>query len=183
MVNNEMTIDFLHSAFGGESMAHMRYSIWAEAAEKEGFKNVSRLFKAVSYAEWVHARNHFNVLKDNIGASGVTAGGGFGNQKTVDNLQWAMEGELHEIKQMYPVYLEAARFQSEKDAERSFHFAVEAEKQHAGLYKKAREAVAKGSDISDDKFYVCPICGHTVEKGAPDVCPICGAKGSTFKEF
>ena len=27
-VNNAMTADFLRSAYGGESMAHMRYLIW-----------------------------------------------------------------------------------------------------------------------------------------------------------
>ena len=50
---NKMTQDNLRSAFGGESMAHMRYRIWGEKA-KEGFPNVSRLFYATSDAEEVH---------------------------------------------------------------------------------------------------------------------------------
>ena len=43
-VKNAMTAEFLRSAYGGESMAHMRYLIWSEVAEKEGFPNVSSFF-------------------------------------------------------------------------------------------------------------------------------------------
>lgn len=182
-VKNAMTADFLRSAYGGESMAHMRYTIWSEAAEKEGFPKVARLFKAVAYAEWVHAKNHFTVLRDIVSDFTVPAGAVFGLTKTVENLQGAINGELHEIEQMYPVYVETAKFQEEKDAQKSFHYAVEAEKQHADLFKKAQDAVKSGNDIDSEKFYVCPICGHTVENGVPDKCPICGAKGELFKEF
>ena len=55
---NAMTADFLRSAYGGESMANMRYHIWGKMAEKEGFPNIGRLFYAIAYAEEVHATNH-----------------------------------------------------------------------------------------------------------------------------
>jgi rubrerythrin len=38
-----MTKDALLSAFGGESMAHMRYLVFAVQAEREGFPNIARL--------------------------------------------------------------------------------------------------------------------------------------------
>ena len=41
----------LEEAFAGESKAAMKYSIYSEVAEKEGFPNTSKLFKAISYAE------------------------------------------------------------------------------------------------------------------------------------
>lgn len=182
-VKNAMTADFLRSAYGGESMAHMRYLIWADAADREKFPVIGRLFRAVAYAEWAHAKNHFNVLKDQVGDHTVPAGAAFGLTNTVENLQGAINGELHEIEQMYPVYLEAARFQEEKDAQKSFHYAVEAEKQHAELFKKAQDAAKEGKDLEDTKFNVCPVCGHTVEGDAPDRCPICGVKKDMFKEF
>ena len=37
-VKNAMTLDLLHSAYAGESMAHMRYLNWGEIANKEGFR-------------------------------------------------------------------------------------------------------------------------------------------------
>lgn len=182
-LKNAITADFLRSAYSGESMAHMRYLIWGEISQKDGFPNIGRLFKAVSYAEWVHAKNHFNVLKDQIGDSSVTAGGVFGLTDVVENLQGAFDGEVHEIDQMYPVYLETAKFQNEKDAERSFNFALNAEKEHAKLFKKAQDLAKQGKDMDDSKIYVCPICGFTVEGEAPENCPVCGARKDLFKKF
>lgn len=182
-VKNAMTSDFLRSAYGGESMAHMRYLIWGDAAGRDGYPNISRLFNAIAYAERVHAENHFRVLKELKGDNTVAAGAVFGLTNIMENLQGALSGELHEINQMYPVYLETACFQQEKDAERSFHFALEAEKKHAELFEKAIGAVDAKRDMDMGSVYVCPICGYTTADGVPDVCPICGAKKEKFKEF
>jgi len=182
-VKNAMTSDFLHSAFGGESLAHMRYLTWGTMAEKEGFKNIAKLFEAISYAERVHANNHFKEIGGNTTDATVTAGGIFGNNKTVENLQGAINGELHEVEQMYPVYLNAAQFQEEKGAERSFHYALEAEKIHVNLFKQAQDAAKEGNDIELNSVYICPICGHTILDEAPDKCPVCGAKKEMYIEF
>ncbi len=183
-VKNGMTADFLRSAYAGESMAHMRYNIWADVAEKEGFPNVARLFHAIAYAEQVHATNHFREIDGKTAADAtVTAGGVFGYGKTADNLQGAINGELHEVEQMYPVYLNAAKFQNEPGAERSFHGALEAEKIHAKLFQKALDSVKSGKDISFNKIYICPVCGYTVVDNPPARCPVCGAKREVFKEF
>lgn len=182
-VTNAMTSDFLHSAYGGESMAHMRYLHWSNIAEKEGFPNIARLFRAISYAESVHAGNHFREIGGTAADATVTAGAVFGVGTTVDNLQGAINGELHEVNQMYPVYLNAAEFQNEAGAKRSFHFALEAEKIHAELFKKALDAAKSGKDMELKKIYICPVCGHTVLDAAPDKCPVCGAKKETYVEF
>lgn len=184
-VNNAMTADFLRSAYGGESMAHVRYLIWGDIAKDEGFPNISRLFQAIAYAEWAHADNHFKVLGGEKAQDfTVTAGGVFGCTKTVTNLQGAIDGELHEVKQMYPVYLETARFQKEKSAEKAFHFALEAEKIHAKMFQDAQGAAKQGKDMELGNVYVCPVCGYTHEGSeAPDVCPVCGAKKEMFKGF
>ena len=29
---------------------------------------------------------------------------------------------------------------------------------------------------------LCPVCGMTVEREAPEKCPVCGVKGSMFKK-
>ena len=182
-VKNEMTSDFLHSAYSGESMAHMRYLIWGDMAGNEGFPNVARLFRAISYAEQVHATNHFREIGGDTAGATVTADGIFGPNKTSDNLRGAIMGELHEVEQMYPVYLSAAEFQNEAGAKRSFHFALEAEKQHAALFQKALDAVNEGKDIELEAIYVCPICGHTVLNEVPDKCPICSTKKEMYHRF
>lgn len=182
-VSNAMTNDFLHSAYGGESMAHMRYLMWGDMAEKEGFPNIAKLFEAIAYAERVHANNHYKEIGGNANDATVTAGAVFGTAKTVDNLQGAINGELHEVEQMYPVYLNTAQLQKEKGAEKSFHYALEAEKIHADLFKQAQNAAKEGKDMELNAVYICPICGHTVLDEAPDKCPVCGAKKEMYKKF
>ncbi len=166
----KMTEQNLRSAFAGESQAHMRYLIFAEKAGRENKPNLSRLFKAISYAEQVHATNHFRALGDLNDSS--------------KNLQAAIDGETYEVEDMYPAYKAVAELQGEKSAVRSTNFALEAEKIHAELYKKSKEAVdQKGGDIELKDVYICDLCGYTVEGEAPDVCPICGAKKNAFKKF
>ncbi|MEW5825306.1 MAG: rubrerythrin family protein [Candidatus Bipolaricaulota bacterium] len=164
-----MTREFLEAAFSGESQAHMRYLIFAEAAEKEGRPQLSRLFRAIAYAEQVHATNHFRELGK--------------LQDAAANLETCIAGENHEVTEMYPVYENAARFQGEKGAVRSAHFALEAEKIHETMYREAKSKIASAKDLTLGLVHICPVCGYTVEGEAPEYCPVCGAKRDVFKTF
>jgi len=165
----KMTEDNLKSAFAGQSQAHMRYLIFAEAAEAEGRPNVARLFRAIAYAEQAHATNHYREL-------GMI-------RTSPENLQVAINGETFEVEEMYPAYLSVAQLQEEKGAERAFHYALEAEKIHAAMYQKAREAALAGKDVQIGRIHICPVCGYTVEGEAPERCPICQAPRAKFKQF
>lgn len=180
---HSMTAENLRSAFGGESMAHMRYMIWADKADKDGFPNVARLFRAVSFAEQAHATGHFNAMRDVAGGFSVLAGGGFGLGSTSQNLQGAIEGETFEINEMYPAYMSVAETQTEKAAHRSMSWAVAAEKIHAEMYTQAKQAVDAGRDAAFGPIHVCAVCGHTHEGDALDKCPVCGALGKSFRSF
>lgn len=178
-----MTEQNLKSAFGGESQAYQRYQVWGDVAEKEGYQNVALLFRAIAYAEEVHASNHFEALANIQGDDLVTSGAGFGIGSTAENLQGAIEGENFEIEQMYPTYHLVASDQGEDDALQSFYYALEAEKIHSKLYSEAKEAVEAGNDYELEYVSICEVCGHTVKDGTPDKCPICGAQKEEFKEF
>ncbi len=179
----DMTATNLRSAYGGESMAHMRYLAWAEKAEQDKFPHVGRLFRAISRAEQAHATGHFRAMRNIAGAFAVTSGGGFGLGATSDNLQGAIDGELFEINQMYPAYLEVAKLQGEKQAQRSIGYAIAAEKIHAKMYQKAKKAVDAGKDTKLGDVYICEVCGHTVEGKCPGKCPICNAPKKRFAGF
>jgi rubrerythrin len=165
----KMSQSNLEAAFAGESQAHMKYLLFADQAEKEGLPNVARLFRAISFAEQVHASNHLHTL----GQVGTT----------VDNLQAAIGGETYEVEEMYPAFRAVAELQEEKQAVRSHSAALEAEKVHAGLYEKARQAVVSGKDAAVGNLYICEVCGWTVEGEAPERCPICGAPQDKFRAF
>ena len=160
------TEDALKEAFAGESQANRKYLAFAVKADQEGFSQAAKLFRAAAEAETVHAHAHLRVLK--------------GIRSTQENLKEAMAGETHEFVSMYPAMIEVAKAEGNKEAERSFAFANEVEKIHARLYQEALN-ILDGAKASYS-YYVCPVCGYTSEKEAPETCPICGAKGKMFKK-
>jgi rubrerythrin len=165
----KMTEENMKAALAGESQAHVKYAAFAVKAEAEKLPNIARVFKANSYAEQVHATNYVKTL----GALGSTK----------DNVAAAVGGESFEIAEMYPAFIATAQSQGEKAAETYFHYALEAEKVHNGLYKAAADAVAAGQDIAFKPVHVCSFCGFTMEGDAPDKCPVCGTPKTKFVEF
>ncbi len=165
----KMTEANLKAAFAGESQARMKYIAFAAKADKEGYPETARLFRAIAYAEEVHAINHLKVL------------GGVG--KTVANLQSAMDGENYEIDEMYPAFKAVAELQGENAAIRSNDWAMEAEKVHAEMYDAAKETVETNKDVKVGQVYVCSVCGWTGEGEPPDECPLCKAKKDKFVTF
>ncbi|MFX0124016.1 MAG: rubrerythrin family protein [Candidatus Hodarchaeota archaeon] len=160
------TEENLMAAFAGESQANRKYLAYAKKAEKDGFPQVGRLFRAVAHAETVHAHSHLHVYG--------------GINTTLENIKAAIEGEHYEFTKMYPEFLIDAKEESRKAAERTFDFANQVEKIHHELYSHALEAVEEGKDLPEKSIYVCEVCGYTVEEGIPDKCPICNTSHERF---
>lgn len=162
------TSDNLQGAFAGESQANRKYLAFAIKAEKDGFPQVAKLFRAAAEAETVHAHAHLRVM------------GGIGS--TAENLKAGIDGEGHEFKDMYPGFVAAARDEGNKPAEVTFRNAMTVEEIHHGLYRQALAAVEAGNDLDSAPIYICPVCGNTVIGGVPDTCEVCGVPGSRFVE-
>ncbi|AKJ64145.1 rubrerythrin family protein [Kiritimatiella glycovorans] len=162
------TMDNLKEAFGGESQANRMYLAFAKKADAEGKPQVAKLFRAAAAAETVHAHAHFRVMG--------------GINSTADNLQSAIEGEGFEFQEMYPKFLREAQEEGNKAAERSFNHALKVEEIHHGLYSEALEAVRDGSDLGEEKIFVCEVCGNTVKGQPPEKCPVCGVPHEKFFE-
>lgn len=178
-----MTEQNLINAFGGESMAHMRYLHFADQAEKEEFSNVTRLFRAIAYAEYIHAGDHYRELRHLDGGYVANSMAAFGPGDTKKNLGLAIAGETYEIEEMYPTYIDVAKFQGEKGAQRSFEWSYASEKLHKLLFEKALDSVNLGKDVGLGPIQVCGVCGYTLEGEAPDRCPVCNALKNKFIEF
>ena len=161
------TEENLQSAFAGESQANRRYLFFADKAEKEGYPQAARLFRAAAEAETVHARNHLAAM-DGVGS-------------TRDNLMAGAIGEHYEFTRMYPPFIEQAEAENNKRAQRSFEYANEVEQIHHKHFEEAIKALEVGQQLKDEPYFVCPVCGNTVAGEAPEKCPICGAPGSSFK--
>jgi rubrerythrin len=157
---------FLMEAFAGESQANRKYLAFAKQAEKEGYPQVAKLFRAAAEAETVHAHAHLRV------AGGI--------KSTAENLKAAISGETHEFEHMYPEMIAAAQVEGNKAAERSFNYANEVEKIHAGLYEKALANLAQKQENVD--YYVCSVCGYTCENEPPEKCPVCNSGAKAFNK-
>jgi rubrerythrin len=164
MSNTKENLEF---AFAGESQANRKYLFFAEKAEQDSQKRIARLFRAAAEAETVHARNHLKVLQ--------------GIKSTRENLQAAISGESHEFTEMYPEFIKTANGENQRKAADSFDLANKVEKIHHGLYQEALSNLEKGTVEELKPFYVCQVCGNTIEGEAPDRCPVCGAPKKMFK--
>jgi rubrerythrin len=160
------TEENLKSAFAGESQANRRYLAFAQKAEKEGFTQAAKLFRAAAEAETIHALNHLRIA-DEIGS-------------TLENLNKALAGETFEFTKMYPNYLDIARAEDNKQAVWSFDVANKVEQVHAKLYQKAIDALKNKKEMEAVNYYVCGTCGNTVEGEPPEKCPICGSPREKF---
>lgn len=125
------------------------------------------MFRAASEAEALHTNNHLRVMK--------------GVLSTQENLKAVISGEDHEYESMYPEMIETAKAEGEKSAEISFHDANEVEKVHSKLFNKL--LATEGKSTETFPYYVCPVCGNTVEKEPPEECPICSTAGKLFKRI
>ena len=171
------------NAFGGESMANMRYRHFALIADKEGFPNVARLFNAIASAEFIHAGDHYRTIKHLDSGYVANSMGAFGPGDTAKNIGLGIAGETYEINEMYPTMIEVAKFQGEKDAERSFNWSYQTEKMHKALFEKAKQAVDDHRDVELAAIQVCSVCGYTLEGEAPERCPVCNAVKEKFQAY
>jgi rubrerythrin len=159
------TLENLKEAFAGESQANRRYLAFAAKADEEGYSQVARLFRAAAEAETVHAHAHLRAMK--------------GVKSTKENIQEAISGETFEFSDMYPQMLAEAKEEGQEEAAMSFDNANQVEAIHAELYKQALENLGNNEEVV---YYVCQVCGNTVEKEAPKKCPICHSPQSMFNK-
>ncbi|MGI6539124.1 MAG: rubrerythrin family protein [Caldicoprobacterales bacterium] len=164
MAENKVLQDLME-AFAGESQASRKYWAYAKKAEAEGRKNAAKLFRAASEAETLHAQRHLKVAGKLL--------------STAENLQDAVKGETYEFESMYPEFIKAAEEAGDKEAIKTYTYAMEAEKVHAKLYKEALENIDEKEEVF---YYLCPVCGN-IEKSTPEKCHICNTPGSKFIKY
>lgn len=156
-IKGTKTLKNLKAGFVAESQAHLRNLAFAMKAEREGYSQVARLFRAVAEAEAVHAFNHFRLL-------GAVSG-------TQKNLESAFERE-NLASNTYPQFVRDANEESNTSVATVLSYSRDVEKGHAKLYKKA---LAHMIAEEETEYYVCQVCGHVSDGVLPDECPICGA--------
>ncbi len=82
-------------AFAAESKAAIRNDAFAKKADKDGYAQIARLFRAVSDAESVHARRFLLLMRGKVGS-------------TEENLDAAFHNEIRANVEEYPTLIKNA---------------------------------------------------------------------------
>lgn len=159
------TDENLKTTYVGESKAIVRNRLFAEVADSEGYEQIGRLFRAVSEAECVHAKNALELLGEMKG--------------TEENLRRAFENEIRAKNEYYPAFIRDAEEEENGKASLMFSRARDVEERHGQLYRSALDSLVNEDLIV---YHVCQVCGYVAENHVPDNCPICMAKKEFFKE-
>lgn len=164
-MGTERTLQNLHAAYAGESKAQVRNRLFAEIADREGYRQIGRLFRAVAEAENVHARNALVLLGE--------------LKSTEENLRRAFENEILAKNQFYPRFIREAEEDGHSEAARKFAQARDVEERHSQLYRRALSYLVNEEEV---EYFVCQVCGYISEGDPPEHCPICGALKKHFQK-
>ena len=169
-------------AFAGESQARNRYSYYASKAKKEGYEQISNIFKETAENEKEHAKVFLEYLENEpveICAKFLTNLG-----DTKENLEAAIMGEHDENTNLYPYFAEVAEDEGFLDIAESFKHVTEVEKHHEERFKKLLKNIEENKVFQKDKEveWKCLNCGYpTISKKAPKICPSCKHEQAYFE--
>lgn len=163
---SEKTEKNLALAFAAESKASVRNEVFAQKADRDGYPQIARLFRAVSDAESVHAHRYLLLLRGKIGS-------------TEENLEAAFQNEIKANVDEYPKLIKDASGEGKENVVKAFSQSRDVESRHAELYKKAMNDMLSERETT---YFVCQVCGYVSEDEAPEKCPICGAVTGKFKK-
>ncbi|MCW4030978.1 MAG: rubrerythrin family protein [Candidatus Bathyarchaeota archaeon] len=173
----------LLAAFAGESQARNRYTFFASVAKKEGYEQISAIFRETADNEKEHAELFFKHLRG--GTADITATYPAGRiADTLDNLKAAAEGEKLEWGTLYPNFAEEAEKEGFTKIAKTFRGVAEAESYHERRYRKLASNVKLGKVYEKDTGvkWKCRNCGYVFEGNrAPNKCPVCEHPISYFE--
>jgi rubrerythrin len=156
----------LYKAYAGEAKAALRLKVFAEKADQEGYKQMAKLFRVISFSEEVHGSRALKMLKE--------------VKSTEENLAESFATEKNVAGVAYDEFIRQAEEEGNKPAILHFSQSRDAEEIHAKLYKMALDHFMEERETS---YYVCKICGYVSDGDLPDFCPVCNAKKDQFVRF
>ena len=116
------TLANLEAAFGGESMAHIKYRYFAKLAREMGDEATALTFEATADQEVMHAFGHLDLLYPKATMTPAKA------------LQIAIDGETYEYTEMYPGFRATAEQEGNAAAVAEMDGQIEESKVHAAQF-------------------------------------------------
>lgn len=165
-IQDPINKDKLLEGVKGELFAHLYYLTFAERAQRRGYYYIANLFHALAESEYRHARSFFTLVDRPESFD-----------KTIETF---IPNEVFEYDKFYKMMTAYATDNEFLLTKQAYQAASAAEKIHAQLLHEA----ANMDDFSNEKFYVCSICGYIMEEATvKERCPACGAPAREFLEY
>jgi rubrerythrin len=174
------TIAAMRSARETETSVYYHYTEFGRRAQQEGYRGIAYLFTAFAASEQVHATNfgriltRLNVELEPTSKPAIRAG------STRDNLIHAAEGEMSSIESFYPKLLEQLKPEGHEEAITLVRYAWASEQQHRDKIRQIQrwsgsffEKVARTIDEKTGRYFICQICGSTVNAMPAGQCAVC----------
>jgi rubrerythrin len=158
--------DAIHQAYAGESKASLRLKVFAEKADQEGYPQLAKLFRVISFSEELHGKRALRILRE--------------IKSTEENLAESFESETRVAGVAYDRFIKDAEEAGDIPASVYFSQSKDVEEIHAKLYKEAMDHVLEERQTT---YYVCDVCGYVSDGVLPEECPVCGAKKDRFVTF
>lgn len=185
------TAENLLRAFAGESQARNRYTFYASIADKEGFKQIRKIFLETADNEKEHAKRFYKLLLEGLqGELPVTveinASYPVAQAATLNNLKAAASAENEEWSDLYPAFAKVADEEGFPEVAAAFKIIATVEKRHEARYAKLAENVAIDTVFrkNDKVLWKCDVCGYIHEgTNAPEKCPACLHPQAYFEVF
>ncbi len=156
----------LEETVQGELLAHFKYLMFADRAERRGMDRIANLFRALAASEYYHARSFYSVLDRPA--------------PFAESVKTFVPGEEFEYEHLYQMLAEYAKCHQSPLAEQAYTGAASAEKVHASLLAQAVDM----ENFPEGTIYVCPVCGYVMTGDAvPERCPVCGGPKKQYERY
>jgi rubrerythrin len=184
-----LTIDILKEAYWAEMIASKHYDGYCQKALYENYPNIAYLFFALSISEKIHADNYQELIVS-LGATLEKTEISVSIAATKANLNIAAIKELEKINKFYPKILNKLSPESHDQAVINCMYSWKSHQQHEEMINDIKKysglffgPLAKKIESMKLNYYVCEICGSTMNKKPEKPCAICNYPMSHYKSF
>jgi len=182
------TAENLMKSFAGESQARMRYTFYAKTARKEGYQQIAEIFLETAENERMHAKLFYKHLVAVMNGEPVSIQAAYpvALDATVNNLEYAADGEKEEWSGLYPEFARVADEEGFPEIARTFRSIATVEKRHEARYRKLLANVTQQQVFKKERkvLWKCRECGFVFEgTAAPETCPVCEHPRDYFEVF
>lgn len=174
-----VSVENLQTAYGVQLKRARMYELFVPQAEKEKYRGVAALYRALNRSESIHAAMHASLLRKHGAEPGQPKFDSTVVGTTMQTLKMALSCEELEHGSMYPNLSRTAALEEFQEGVDQFTMITAVEERHIELLREAQDRMGR----IDAKFLVCPGCGYVVTSDQTEECPVCKAAKPKFEKI